>query len=274
MTSLDLFGKNSVIRNAGGFTDGAYANSNFDVWEPLVTHVFRDEAIDQPWTSINSSFSRPTHAVDLTGDNVAELIIDQANMVFLGSAGAFPPVLDTPPVELIVSPAGPLNLAGPGDTRALTVYAVYDNGTSNDVTSLTLFDIDQPYDGTEAIRMSSNVVTAVNPTSSGQCRLHVDWTSVGTLFDVYVGNGPLLPISLRIVPGTPALTRIGEPVTFTAVATYEGGAEADVTPDVAFGTSAPGIVELQDHVGMAQANVSNSRLIMASCQNRIVLSAN
>ncbi|MEM7391097.1 MAG: FG-GAP-like repeat-containing protein, partial [Verrucomicrobiota bacterium] len=249
----DLWGTVSVIRNAGSFS-GPYSDSNLGVWEHLVTHPFYNVGIDFPWRRVSASFSDLHQAVDLTGDGVAELIVDNANMVLLNTAGTFPFALEEVPDRLVTVPPGPIFLDKPGDSIALSVYAVYTNGTSNNVTTDALWDIAEPDDGVEVIRMSNNVVIAVRPTSSGRGGLTADWTSLEASFNVVVGNAPLIPESLRIVPGISTITRPGELLPFSAILTYEGGAEADVTPETGFTSSNPGSVQLNGSVGMALGN--------------------
>jgi hypothetical protein len=251
---LDIWGENSVILNAGTLS-GAYSDSNLGSWEHLVaSHPFYTDGIDHPWSRINASFAGIEHVTDLTGDGVAELITDQAGMVLFNASGTFPPVLEQPPDSLVILPPGPVFLGQPGDTIALSVYAVYTNGTSNNVTADVLWDIGDPDDGVEVIRMSNNVVIAVQPSSSGDCGLTADWSSLDVSVNVVVGNAPLIPRSLRIVPGTSTLTRVGELLPFTALLTYEGGMEVDITPEVILLSSDPTSVGLDGSVGIAMAN--------------------
>jgi hypothetical protein len=248
--SLDLYGMQSVIRDAGSFT-GPKVDDNYDTWKHLVTYQFRNLAVAYPWASVQSWFSDLVLAVDLTGDGIAELITDEANLIFLGG---FPPSLPPVPVALFVLPPGPLMLDGPGDTLALTVRAGFDDGTTNDVTDTAVFEINQPDDGTKVICMSNNVVIAVNPSSTGPCRLVV---TVGKKYIdklVYVGRADHIPRALRVVPGAAVLTRPGEPLTFTAVATYDGGREEDVTPLTALTSDNPSSLAVTGNVAVALAN--------------------
>ena len=256
--TLDLYGSDTIIRNAGGKT-GTLNSSNYSsTWESDTTHVYRDLAVNPPWNRLGSSYTDLGLALDLAGDDTAELITsNNGNMIFLNDSGDFPPTLQETPTELLVSP-GTLVLPYPGATQMLTITAVYEDESTEVVSTDVTFNPGKMEDGTAIIRMNGNQVEAIQATVNGAIQLEIEWRGVSKNITVHVAERTPQPIALRIVPNGTTFTRAGEFLALSAIATLEGGQEIDVTPETVFTSQNPSVIQIQDAVAVAGQNGSST----------------
>lgn len=262
--ALDLYGSNTVIRNAGAMTglkDDSNYDSGADPWKDLTTYVWRTVAVDKPWRAYGPAFNKLALATDLTGNGVADLIGSEANLIFLNSAGAFPPTPTAGPAKLVLSIGDSETLDRPGERRTVTVTAVFEGGATLDVTNETVFSLKPLPDGNILARMEGNELISIVRSTFGSSTLTATWQNASATSKLHVTERPSVPESLRIAPGAATLTRPGEPLPLSAILRYEGGSDRDVTPEVTFSSSSAAVT-IQG--ALAIANQNGSATISAS----------
>ena len=255
--ALDLYGKYSVLLDAGAYSPGWYSDET-----PWIKGV--GKFIAQPWVAQYSSFPQFARAADFNGDGTDDLMTDIANMIFLGKSGALPPTMGPSLTNVSLSLGDVIRLPGPCSTQPVTVTAFYSDGSSVDATGSAFFIVEQPDTGLEVARMSNNVLVAVSPSMGGAANLSARFQGMATpKTAVYVDNVYPVRMALRIAPSLPRLAQIGSTLDFTAVALLNNGQTEDVTTQCLWSTAAPAILSLAGNVGIARA--AGSAAVTAQC---------
>ncbi len=248
---MDLYSATTVIQDAGLFA-GMKNDTNLATWESQVTSG-ANKFISAPWfwgsDNLISAFA------DFDRDGIDDMVCNRGEgMIFLGSS-VFPPASTVYIVnKLIVSPSSPIILNELGRMQALTVLAEMKDGSTLDVTDQAAFQFESADDQSNVITISNNVITAKSP---GQATLEVSWGDSGAgrvKYVVSVEASPVIPVSLRVTPGDATLTREGEVLRFTVVATMAGGQVVDVTNEATLQSDRPAVCSVTGTVGLAGQN--------------------
>ncbi len=246
---LDLFGAHSVIPDAAGASASGVTIVVDSGWPSAFDGV--DTFVARPWNRAYSWFTRVERGADFDGDGVTDLLSNYANLVFLGGVTTDLPAVIT---NLVVSPAGPLMLAGSGTRQALTVTAYAADGTATDVTAQSDLEVDNPDDGTVVVRAEGNELVAVSPGRALVKPQYGPFQGARPSIECYVAQVDPQPESLRLTPPAAAIDRRGAALTYTAAARLDNGQTRDVTPETAFSAEPATVAAMTGETAIAGNN--------------------
>jgi hypothetical protein len=203
------------------------------------------------WTVADSSLASVTAA----GGNLewlTALAVTPATIITAtsGSLTSFKPTLIVNAPQLLSITLSPTNLSlTAGTSSPLTVTAFFNDGTSQDVTSLSTWTSD---DTTKATVAASGFGTErVTGVAAGITTVRATYTYNGITFS------PPVPITVTVIPRALSsltispqisLVTVGNQVQFTATAKYNDGTTVDVTADTKWMIDNPNVAVLVDSV--------------------------